>query len=350
MLVDLDRDGLEAYRSDYRAPEDFDAFWKSTMGSVSAHRLDVRVAPVDTPLRTVDVFDVTFAGFGGHPIRAWLRLPRHRPEPLPAVVQFHGYASGRGHALDDLLWASAGYAHLLMDTRGQGGDHAGGDTPDPLGSGPSYPGFLTRGIEDPLTYYYRRVFTDAVRAVEVVRGLDVVDPARVAAVGASQGGGIALAVAGLVPDLSALFVQSPFLCDIRRATRITDAFPYSEIVGYLATRRHAVEQTFATLAYFDGIGFAARAHAPAWFSTALMDDVCPPSTAFGAHHAYSGAKRIQVWDYNGHEAGGSADWDIALAALGSLLRAGEPTGATGQPEERRVKWRSDALRAGNEES
>jgi cephalosporin-C deacetylase len=201
-----------------------------------------------------------------------------------------------------------------------------------------------------LTYFYRRVFTDAVRAVEVVRGLDMVDPARVAAVGASQGGGIALAVAGLVPDLSALVVQSPFLCDIRRATRITNAYPYSEIAGYLATRRPAVERTFATLAYFDGIGFAARANAPAWFSTGLMDDVCPPSTAFGAYHAYRGPKRIQVWDYNGHEAGGSADWDIALAGLGSLPCTGEPTGVIRQSAQERVKWRSDALRAGNEES
>ena len=84
-----------------------------------------------------------------------------------------------------------------MDARGQGGGYAGGDTGDPVGSGgPTQPGFLTRGLESPETYYYRRVFVDAVRAVQVLRGYALVDAARVAVVGASQGGGIALAVAG----------------------------------------------------------------------------------------------------------------------------------------------------------
>ena len=99
---------------------------------------------------------------------------------------------------------------------------------------------------------------DAVRAVQVLRGLVHVDPARVAAVGASQGGGIALAVAGLVPDLAALYAQAPFLCDIRRATLITDAAPYRELSGYLAARRGSAGRVFDTLGYFDGVGFARK--------------------------------------------------------------------------------------------
>lgn len=324
MLTDMDLPELWDYRSDYVEPEDFDDFWRTTLASAREYDLDVRLVPVETHLRTVEVYDVTFAGFGGHPVRAWLRMPRDREGPLPAIVQFHGYASGRGAPIEDLLWASAGYAHLLMDTRGQGGDHAGGATGDPVGSGPSFPGFLTRGIEDKETYFYRRVFTDAVRAIEAVRSLDVVDSARVAAVGNSQGGGIALAAAGLVPDLAALYVQAPFLCDIRRATRITGTAPYSEITGFLAARRRSVEKVFDTLAYFDGIAFAARGTAPAWFSAGLMDYVCPPSTAFGAYHRYAGEKRINVWEYNGHDAGGAEDLAIVLAAFRSLLRRDHP--------------------------
>jgi cephalosporin-C deacetylase len=319
VLTDLDEGALWEYRSDHKEPDDFDAFWRDTLAEDADRPLDVRVAPVEANLKTVEVFDVTFAGCTGHPVHAWLRLPRQRAGRLPGIVQFHGYASGRGHAVDDLLWASAGYAHLLMDVRGQGGDYAGGDTGDPVGSGPSYPGFMTRGIQSPQTYFYRRVFADAVRAVQVLRGHDAVDPARVAAIGASQAGGIALAVAGLVPDLAALYAQAPLLCDIRRATLITNAAPYREISGYLAARRTSAGRVFATLGYFDGIGFARRAAAPAWFSTGLMDEVCPPSTAFGAYHAYAGPKQIRVWEYNGHDAGGSEDLAIVLSAFRSLL-------------------------------
>ena len=95
--------------------------------------------------------------------------------------------------------------------------------------------------------------------------------------------------------------------------------PYLEITRYLSAHRDEVEPVFDVLSYFDGVGFASRAKAPAWFSTGLMDDICPPSTAFGAHHAYAGPKQIAVWDYNGHEAGGSADLDIVLSAFRALL-------------------------------
>ncbi len=154
MLTDLDEAGLWEYRSTYKAPPDFDEFWRRTLAEAAEIPLDVRTEVVETRLRTVEVYDVTFAGYAGDPVRAWLRLPRlSGREPatrLPGVVQFHGYGSGRGHALDDLLWASAGYAHLLMDARGQGGGYAGGDTGDPAGSGgPTQPGFLTRGLESP---------------------------------------------------------------------------------------------------------------------------------------------------------------------------------------------------------
>jgi cephalosporin-C deacetylase len=319
MLTDLDTPALWAYRSDYRAPADFDEFWRKTLAEAAEYDLDPRIVPVQTNLTTVDVHDVTFAGFGGHPVHAWLRVPHGHDGALPGIVQFHGYASGRGQAIEDLLWASAGYAHLLMDSRGQGGDYAGGDTGDPVGSGPAYPGFVTRGIADKDGYYYRRVFTDAVRAVEVLRGLDFVDGNRVAAVGNSQGGGIALAAAGLVPDLAALYVQAPFLTDVRRAVRITNTGPYQEIAGYLAVRRHSTDAVFDVLSYFDGVGFAARARARAWFATGLMDDTCPPSTVFGAFHEYGGQKEIAVWEYNGHEAGGSDDLAIVLRAFARLL-------------------------------
>src|SRR5690606_14262402 len=108
---------------------------------------------------------------------------------LPAIVEFVGYGGGRGLPGTRLFWPSAGYAHILMDTRGQGSAWGGGgDTADPHGSGPAAPGYLTRGIDDPATYYYRRVFTDAVRLIDAVRTLPAIDPERIAVTGGSQGG------------------------------------------------------------------------------------------------------------------------------------------------------------------
>jgi len=123
--------------------------------------------------------------------------------------------------------------------------------------------------------------------------------------GASQGGGIALAVGGLVSDLAAVMPDVPFLCHFYRAVTITDERPYSEIMGYLKTHRDKEQQVFNTLAYFDGMNFAARSRAPALFSVGLMDITCPPSTVFAAYNHYAGKKDIRIYSFNRHEGGES---------------------------------------------
>ncbi|MET4225576.1 acetylxylan esterase [Oerskovia enterophila] len=325
-LFDLSAEDLALYRPALACPDDFDEFWGSTLAEARSVGTAVRVARRNSPLRTVEVSDVTFPGFGGHPVKAWYLRPAGVDRPLPGVVAFLGYGSGRGAPHEHLVWPSAGYATLVMDTRGQGsGWGGGGHTPDPVGSGPAAPGSMTRGIEDPYDYYYRRVFTDAVRAVDALRSMPDVDPGQVCVVGGSQGGGIALAAAGLVPDLAAVLADVPFLCHIRRAVEIAGTDPYGEVRRYLAVHRDRVDQVFRTLSYVDGANFAARAVAPALFSVALMDPVCPPSTVYAAFNAYAGDdKEIAVFEFNEHEGGGPAHTESQLNWLESHVPAQRP--------------------------
>jgi cephalosporin-C deacetylase len=321
MLFDMPLEQLLDYRPARQEPPGFDAFWEQTLAELRQYPLAARFEPVDAGLRLIDSFDVTFNGYGGQPIKGWLQLPRERPAPLACVVEYVGYGGGRGKPIDWLLWSAAGYAHLIMDTRGQGSAGLSGDTPDPepAGSNPHHPGFMTRGILSPENYYYRRVFADAVRAVEAARSHPAVDPERIAVTGGSQGGGISLAVAGLTPGLAAVMADVPFLCHYRRATEITDGDPYGEIGRYCRVHRDKIESVFATLAYFDGVNFAARATAPALFSAGLMDEICPPSTVFAAYNHYAGRKQIRVWRYNHHEGGQSYQAAEKLAFLRGLL-------------------------------
>jgi cephalosporin-C deacetylase len=324
-LFDLPLDKLRERRSSSVAPADFDQFWTDTLGQARRYDLGAVFTPVHTRLATLDTYDVTFTGFGGHPVKGWFTLPAGTTEPLPLVVEFVGYGGGRGLAHTHLLWASAGYAHFVMDTRGQGGGWSAGDTEDPVGSTPSTPGFLTRGIEDPYDFYYRRVFTDAVRAVEAARSHPLADASRTVAAGISQGGGITLAVGGLVPDLAAIAPDVPFLCDFPRAVTLTDDLPYREVGRYLSVHRDRKDKVLETLAYFDGVHFAARGRAPALFSTALEDQVCPPSTVFAAFNAYAHPdKQIEVYDFNGHEGGGPHQQAVQLRWLAGRLADPKP--------------------------
>src|SRR5262245_20018240 len=311
-LFDLPLEQLESYSPAVREPKDFDAFWRSTLAAESGRPVLLDVRPERNDLTVLDSWDVTFAGFGGAPIRAWLTRPAGAEGPLPAVVEYVGYGRGRGLPHERITWAAAGYAHLVMDSRGQGDQYGtGGDTVDPHDGAPGGPSPVTRGIQDPQRYYYRRLITDAVRAVDAVRELPDIDASSVVVSGNSQGGGLALAVAGLVPELAALVVSAPFLCHIQRAIEITDASPYGEIANYLAVHREAEDAVRHTLSYVDGVNFARRAVAPAHFGVGLRDTTCPPSTGFAAYNQYGAAnggtcapeRAMHVYPFNGHEGG-----------------------------------------------
>ncbi len=301
---DLIQPELGAYRSSVQMPGDFAAFWEATIAEARAIGGPVSIVPAETTLNVVEAFDVTFPGFGGHPVKGWLVLPAVRSGRLPLVVQYVGYGGGRGFAHEQLHWAASGYAYFRMDTRGQGSGWSLGATSDPVGTTPSIPGVMTKGVLDKHEYYYRRVFTDAVRAIDMLVAQDFVDGDRIAVCGGSQGGGIALAAAGIDARIKAAMPDVPFLCDYPRAVQKASRDPYLEIVRFLAQHRDKKVKVFETLSYFDGVNFARQARAAALFSVAVMDDICPPSTVYGAFHAYAGAdKSIEEYEFNNHEGG-----------------------------------------------
>ncbi len=306
---DLPLEQLTAYRPDLVEPTDLEEFWRDTLDVARAQRRPTRRDRVETGLPLVDTWDLEFSGFGGHPIRAWLHLPHgdRPPGGFGAVVEYVGAGGGRGLPHEPSLWALAGHAHLIMDNRGQGSGWRVGHTSDPQScdeGAPSFPGFATRGILDPRLYYYRRLYTDAVLAVDLIRDLAEIDADRVVVEGISQGGGVALAASGLAADLAGVMSEVPYLCDFPRGIAIAGP-PYSEIAGYLAVHRDHVEQAFMTLSYMDAAVLARRATAPALVVAALMDTTTPPSTVFAAHNNYGGESEMIVYPFNGHEGGGS---------------------------------------------
>ncbi|HEY9307188.1 MAG TPA: acetylxylan esterase [Microbacterium sp.] len=313
---DLPVHELEQYRPAVRAPRDFDEFWKESLVEARRYDTEMKCERIASPLETVDVFDVRFPGFDGEPIAGWLLVPTTASGPRPAMVEYLGYGAGRGLAHERLLWASTGFVYLVMDTRGQGAESGtGGVTPDPHGSDPAHPGFVTRGLRNPHEHYYRRLIVDAVRAVDAVTALDAVDAERVHVTGVSQGGGLALATAGLHPGLAGVLADVPFLCHFERAVGFTDRGPYAEVAKYLAVHRGVEDDVFDTLSYVDAVNFAERISAPTIISVGLQDAICPPSTVFAAYNRIGSEKRICMYPFNEHEGGQAYQWREQMAFL-----------------------------------
>jgi cephalosporin-C deacetylase len=289
---DLSVEELAEYRIATQEPPGLDDWWAERLAAARAAARPPKLTPHEPGLYApVEVHDVEFSGADGDRIRAWYIRPG---ATAPTVVKFIGYGGGRDLPASHLTLPALGYALFVMDTRGQGGRWSAGAT------APANSTVMTQGIARPEDYYYTKLFTDAVRAVETAAELG--DGVAVAVSGMSQGGALSLAAAALAPDLVGLcHADVPFLCDIQRAITLAPSAPYTEVPDFLAQNTALIPATLDTLRYVDCALLARRITARSLLSTALMDTICPPSTVFAAYHEIAAEKDIVVHPYTGHE-------------------------------------------------
>jgi cephalosporin-C deacetylase len=191
-----------------------------------------------------------------------------------------------------------------MDCRGQGGrsEDRGGV------QGNTLRGHIIRGLDDPdaKKLLFRQIFLDAAQLARVVMAFTEVNPARVGAMGASQGGALALACAALEPRIKCAAPVYPFLCDYRRVWEMDQAKgAYEELSLYFRAfdpRHEREDAIFEKLGYIDVQHLAPRIQAEVLFYTGLMDPICPPSTQFAAYNKITSKKNVVIYPDFSHEA------------------------------------------------
>ena len=297
-LVDMPLEKLREYKPALTRRSDFGAFWSSVLKAAIAQPLNATFEPQDHAARGVRVCRVTYDGFEGGRIGGWYLEPE-AGGPHPALLVFHGYSGRAPTAAALLKWASQDLAVLAIDCRGQ----VGSSTDGAAYPGGHRPGFMTQGILSRETYYYRYVYADCVRAVELAAAQPAVDPSRIGVAGVSQGGGLGLATAALAADRVKFGAASvPYLCHFRRAADIAE-MPYREIADYVRAWPDRCDQVFETLSYFDNLNLADRTRARMLVSVGLADLICPPSTVFAVYNHMRCPKELVVYPFHGHEEG-----------------------------------------------
>ncbi len=296
---DLPLEQLRTYKPEPTRREDFERFWQSSLDRLAEIPPDYDLTPYDYPARGVRVYEITYRGFNGASIGGWFAVP-DRTGPHPGLVIYHGYNwAADGNLHDTVNWALHGYAALHMFVRGQQGHSVDNIVP----THGNTVGWMTKGIQSPEQYYYRAVYMDAVRALEILASMDEVDSSRIGVTGGSQGGALALAAAALSPIPKAAAADYPYLSHFERAIDVTPKGPYLELNEYF--RRYsnpAIEETArATLSYFDIMNLAPSITCPTWISIGLVDEITPPSTVFAVYNHLTCPKDISVHRYFGHE-------------------------------------------------
>ena len=305
--IDMPLEQLRQYKPPLYRQADFESFWESTTVEATKQPINAELIPYDLRTKNLVCYAVRFDGYkpsgqqggqSGHAgrIAGWYVRPESRGK-FPAVCIYHGYSGRAPRPLDMLALAAQGICVLSVDCRGQNGQSQDAAV---------YPeghhiGWMTQGIRDPKAYYYRYVYADALRALELLAHREEVDAKRLAVTGISQGGGLSLAVAALSDRPALALPDIPFLCDYRRAIEIAQAGPYPEIPGFLKNFPHLYDDVIRTLSYFDNLNLAPWIRCKTIVSNCLWDDICPPSTIFGVYNHITAEKRIDLYPFHKHE-------------------------------------------------
>lgn len=303
-LLDMPLDKLLTYQGRNPKPADFDAFWDRSVAEMRAKAPRVELTPAKFRATGAECFDLWFTGVGGARVHAKFLRPRERKGKLPAVLLFHGYSGSSGDWFDKLAWVAEGYCVAALDCRGQGGqsEDVGGV------KGTTLRGHIVRGLEPgqpPEKLLYRDIFLDTAQLARIVMGFDEVDPARVGAMGGSQGGALTLACAALEPSVKLAAPIYPFLCDYRRVWEMDLARDaYDELKTWFRhfdPRHEREDEVFTRLGYIDCQHLAPRIRARTLMAVGLMDAICPPSTQFAAYNRITAPKDTVIYPDFGHE-------------------------------------------------
>ncbi|MGH7997767.1 MAG: alpha/beta fold hydrolase [Opitutaceae bacterium] len=296
---------LRDYRGTNPRPSDFDAYWDRSIEEMRTLDARVELRPsAEIAPAAAECFDLWFDGVGGARVYAKYLRPRGaRSGKRPAILFFHGYSMNSGDWTDNLAWVSQGFCVAALDCRGQGGR-----SDDPGGvRGTTLRGHIIRGLDDPdpKKLLFRSIFLDTAQLARIVMGFAEVDPDRVGAAGASQGGALTLACAALEPRIRRAAPVYPFLCDYRRVwdMDLTEG-AYEELQYYfrrLDPRHEREEAVFGKLGYIDCQHLAPRIRAEVLMFTGLMDRICPPSTQFSAYNKIPSKKDMVLYPDFGHE-------------------------------------------------
>ena len=301
-LLDKPLHELKEYRGINPRPGDFDAYWDKALKELDATKPNVEMKPVDVLGNiNAELFDLYFTGVGGARVYAKYLRPKGATK-APAVLQFHGYSASSGDWSDKLNFVSQGFAVAALDCRGQGG--LSEDNSQVVGN--TREGHLIRGLDGPPEkLLYRQIFLDTAQLARIIMSQPEINPDRVASMGGSQGGALALVCAALEPRIRLTASVFPFLSDYRRVWEMDLAKDaYNDLKQYF--RRfdpfhERSDEIFTKLGYIDIQFLAQRIKADVLMGITLMDNICPPSTQFATYNKIVSKKESLIFRDFGHE-------------------------------------------------
>lgn len=261
--------------------KDIDLFWRKTLEKLAAIPIDASISPTNEILPYKTYF-LTVTSLDNVKVAGYLSIPvqgEAKAKPWPVLVTTSGY-SGNGQGVQ-LSECQRGYAVLQVYPRGQNVS-ANYFT---INSDK-----VSTKLNSPEGFYYQGGYADIIRMIDYVVTRPDIDSSRIAMVGTSQAGGIALAVTALDSRIKAVVAHVPFLCNFRLAATMPS------LTKTLLDRAGANnEKSFQTLDYFDPFVLASKINVPVFMTAGGKDVLCPAPTIRSVYEKIKSKKEYKFY-------------------------------------------------------
>lgn len=287
---------ITAFQTD---PADFDAFWDAGKSALAKIPMESRLTLLaDACTDKVNVYHVSFRTVGPNwttvPARIYGILCEPKvPGRYPAVLKVPG-AGVRPYPGDKDL-AARGAIVLEIGVHGIPVNMPQ-EVYDALAAG-ALCGYWTYNLDDRETFYYHRVILSCLRANDFLASREMWNGKNLLVMGASQGGMLSIATAGLDSRVTALAATHPAFCDMAaelhgRAGGWPHPFQPDSATGKPSL--HSTPAKISTAAYYDTVNFARRVKVPGFYCWGYNDDVCPPTSTYAAYNIITAPKKLAV--------------------------------------------------------
>ena len=291
----------EKYQPGTVRPKDFDKFWKQEKKALRAIPVEVKSVPVKVNESGYVCSDIEINCTGPKPARGYFAKPENaKSKSLPIVLYLH--AAGvvgswcRSEVGNAMRYAKMGKGALSFDLNAHGMLNGQPEEYYKNLEAGELKNYYISGIESRNDVYFRGMCLRLIRTLDFLTSQPEWDRKRILVIGESQGGGQALAAAGLDHRVSAAVAIVPAMCDWG---------------GTLVGRKGGWPQPFdnkgdkekmgTTLPYFDTVHMLKGCKATLVTEIGLIDNTCPATSIFAAINQASGKKKTFVVPYRAHQ-------------------------------------------------
>ncbi|MDD5727774.1 MAG: acetylxylan esterase [Victivallales bacterium] len=246
-------------------PADFDEFWKKQKAKLAAVPVKADMVKVSKPGAPVEVYGVSVACAGPHPVTGYLTIPAGaKDKSLPASCSYQCYGTGIQRAPG---WGPKNRIHFNINAHGYdlGKDSAYyKDFFASIKSNKQRYAFDPQQNSDAESAYFNGMALRVMRSLQFLKSLPQWNGKELTVSGGSQGGLQTVWAAGLDADVTAAYPSVPWCCDFAGTT-----------IGRLNGWR---PKYVPALNYYDCVFHAKRIKCPVTITRAgLGDYTCPPS-------------------------------------------------------------------------